>query len=214
MDRVSIKEPERQDRITWSPNEIKQALEKFKDSSIEYHVYLACYLGLREGEICALTFNDLDKENKTLNINKTLQIIDGKIIIGDTKTKKSKRLIPLQDNVFKFLITQQKQIKQNQLYFGENFDKSYLNFFSVFEDGKIKTDNYVCKKFNKEVKRLGLKKITFHDLRHSCASWLLSEGVDLKIIQEILGHSNFSITADTYAHVDVDQKRKALNKLI
>ncbi|PKM51608.1 MAG: hypothetical protein CVV02_05930 [Firmicutes bacterium HGW-Firmicutes-7] len=78
----------------------------------------------------------------------------------------------------------------------------------------MKSDLYVCKRFNSDVRQLGLKVITFHDVRHSCASWLLHKGVDLKIIQEILGHSNFSITADTYAHVDLSQKREALDRLI
>jgi len=83
----------------------------------------------------------------------------------------------------------------------------------VFENGDIQSTQYVCRRFNEYVKKMELRKITFHDLRHSCASWLLSKNVDIKTIQEILGHTNYSTTADIYSHVDLSQRRAALDKL-
>lgn len=71
---------------------------------------------------------------------------------------------------------------------------------------------YLAKVFSKLVAEAGLPRISFHNLRHSAATLLRSMGVDIKLIQEILGHSNFMITADIYSHVLPSQQREAANK--
>jgi integrase len=96
---------------------------------------------------------------------------------------------------------------------GNMYNKNYINNFSVFNNGDIMTDSYVTKRFNKDIKKLDLPLIRFHDLRHSCASWLLYNGVDLKTVQEILEHAEYSTTANIYAHVAKEKKKQALEKL-
>ena len=79
----------------------------------------------------------------------------------------------------------------------------YLEYICVDQTGKLLRPNFVSDHFTYLIKKFGLKKIRFHDLRHTCASLLLANGVPMKQIQIWLGHSNFSTTADIYAHLDM-----------
>lgn len=107
------------------------------------------HLGLRLGEVCGLSENDINFRKKVLKVNKTLQYVRGEIIIKDPKTETSKREIPLTHNMISFFKKRIKEIKENQLYMGDKYNKSYLGFLSVFEDGTIMNDSYVTKRFNK-----------------------------------------------------------------
>jgi integrase len=213
MDKVtSPKEPETTVHF-WEPNTIKYAIDILKDSSVYFHIFAALHLGLRLGEVCALNYSDVDFEKKVLNVSKTLQYINGEVIIKSPKTKTSKRSIPLTNNMIEFFRSEMLKQKENQMLLGEKYSKEYLGHFSVFEDGTIKNDSYVTKRFKKDIKETDLPLIKFHDMRHSCASWLLYNGVDLKIIQEILGHASFSTTADLYSHIVQEKKKEALENL-
>ncbi|MBT5419583.1 MAG: tyrosine-type recombinase/integrase [Candidatus Cloacimonetes bacterium] len=81
------------------------------------------------------------------------------------------------------------------------------------EDGTILDPSTVSSRFGQILKREGIPHVRYHDLRHTAASLMILEGVDLKTISEILGHSSISITADVYGHVLEEQKRKAVGKL-
>lgn len=213
IDKVtSPKEPKTKVQF-WEPDMIKDALEILKDSRVYFHIYVALHLGLRLDEVCALTSSDINFNKKVVNVSKTLQYVKGKVIVKSPKTETSKRTIPLTDNMLKFFKKELSRIKENQIFMGSDYNKEYLNYFSIFDDGNIKTDSYVTKRFNKDIKKTDLPLIRFHDLRHSCASWLLYNDVDLKVIQEILGHTSFSTTADLYSHIVQDKKKEALENL-
>lgn len=89
---------------------------------------------------------------------------------------------------------------------GKSYNREYLGYLCVDEIGNIIRPNYVSEQFPKLLEKNGLRPIRFHDLRHSCASLLLANGVPMKQIQEWLGHSTFSTTADIYAHLDYKSK--------
>jgi integrase len=209
---TSPKEPETTVQF-WEPDTIKYALDVLKGSSVYFHIFVALHLGLRLGEVCALTYTDIDFDKKVLNISKTLQYLNGEVLIKSPKTKTSKRCIPLTENMIQFFRNEMIRQKENQISLGSKYNKEYLSYFSVFDDGTIKNDSYVTKRFKKDIKETDLPLIKFHDMRHSCASWLLYNGVDLKIIQEILGHASFSTTADLYSHIVQEKKKEALENL-
>ncbi len=214
MDHITVKKPERPKREPWNPDEIKLALNMFHETSLDYHVYMSIHLGLRQGEVCGLMFEDINHEERTITIHRALQSIRAEgVIVKEPKTKSSIRTIPLQKHIYEYLCNLEKKIKANRLFLGANYNNEWYGYFSVFENGDIQSTQYVCRRFNEYVKKMELRKITFHDLRHSCASWLLSKNVDIKTIQEILGHTNYSTTADIYSHVDLSQRRAALDKL-
>ena len=103
------------------------------------------------------------------------------------------------------------ELKEQQKYFkkafGKSYSKDYKDYVFVKPDGKLVRPDYVSEHFKILLNKLGLRHIRFHDLRHSCASLLLAKGVPMKAIQEWLGHSNFSTTANIYAHLDSNSKQ-------
>ena len=106
------------------------------------------------------------------------------------------------------LVNRRKQ-QQNefQRMCGKSYNKDYLGYICVDEMGRLLSPHYLTEAFAKLLKKHGLRKIRYHDLRHSCASLLLANGVPMKQIQEWLGHSDFSTTANVYAHLECNSKR-------
>jgi hypothetical protein len=95
--------------------------------------------------------------------------------------------------------------------FGRSYNTKYLEYVFVNEVGDLINPDVVSSGFATLIKKNNLKHIRFHDLRHSCASLLVANGVPMKNIQEWLGHSNFSTTADVYSHLDFSAKIKSAN---
>ena len=95
---------------------------------------------------------------------------------------------------------------QNRKLCGRSYSKKYTEYISVDQLGQLLKPGHITQHFPQVLEKNGLRKIRFHDLRHSCASLLLANGVPLKQIQEWLGHSDFSTTANIYAHLDYRSK--------
>ena len=98
------------------------------------------------------------------------------------------------------------QQEANKKLCGRSYNKEYLEYIYVDEIGDRIKPNYITGQFPKLLEKQGFRRIRFHDLRHSCASLLLASGVPMKNIQEWLGHSDFSTTANIYAHLDYSSK--------
>ena len=99
------------------------------------------------------------------------------------------------------------QQKENKRICGNCYNQKFKGYLFVDEMGNLILPNTVSESFGKLLKAHGLRKIRFHDLRHSCASLLLKQGVPMKQIQEWLGHSDISTTANIYAHLDSQSKQ-------
>lgn len=199
----------------WNEDEILAAVKLFKGSVIEWHVKMALLTGLREGEIAAININNVDYKNGTFMISETAQRINGHgVIFKAPKTEKSKSLMPLTAETERLIRQRELYVKLNKLRLGDKYNYDYDGYLSVHPDGSFFEPRYVWKKFHEVLlSQDQVPVIRFHDLRHSCATWLLSQGVDLKTIQEILRHADFSTTANTYSHVSTDAKKNALDKI-
>ena len=167
-----------------------------------YGIVLTLYTGIRIGELLSLTFDDINFEYKYMRINKTqtCYLSNNKCItkITSTKTNKSNRIIPLNPLCIKLL----KELKKdNSIYV-------ILNRNNDLE--KIRTYQKI---FSNILKRLNIKHVGFHSLRHTFASNALHYGMDIKTLSEILGHSNVSITLNRYSHSMIEQKVKAMNDM-
>ncbi len=125
------------------------------------------------------------------------------------KTKTSYRTLPLIPAIADLLLQHRKKIAQNKEFYGNTYDTRYEDYVCVMENGKIVYPDHMTKKFSDLLAEHNLKHIRLHDLRHSCASNMLANGVPMKEIQEWLGHSNFSTTADVYSHLDFSSKMRA-----
>lgn len=122
------------------------------------------------------------------------------------KTKSSLRTLPLVPPIRDRLLTLKGEQETYRRLCGKCYNNDYLGYLCVDEVGNIIRPNYVSEQFPKLLKSNGLRVIRFHDLRHSCASLLLAHGVPMKMIQEWLGHSDFSTTANIYSHLDYASK--------
>jgi len=193
--------------------QLNELLVTIKDTPIKLPVFLALYYGLRRSEALGIKWDAVDFENKTIIIRHTISQtkVDGKlqIVVEDkTKNQSSYRTLPLILEIEEILLEE----KANQEYNKKMFKKSYLNengYVCVNTDGSILKPDYVSHKFNQILKHNNLKSIRFHDLRHSCASLLLSNKVSMKDIQIWLGHSSYNTTANIYTHVDVESKQNS-----
>ncbi|KEI11777.1 tyrosine-type recombinase/integrase [Clostridium novyi] len=181
----------------WTIEEFKKFIE-FNDKPIsELAFKILFWTGIRSGELMALTFKDINLFNKTLNINKTYTRLNGKDIINQPKTPKSKRVIALSDSLCDDI-----KEYENKLY-DFNEDDRIFPFTKYFLKHEMER---VCKKS-------GVKQIRIHDLRHSHASLLIELGFTPLLISERLGHEKVQTTLDTYSHLYPNKDTVVANEL-
>ena len=181
---------------------------------LELCVKIAAYYGLRRSEVLGLRWDAVDFEKKTLSIShKVIEMsVDGKFVpVGEDvlKTKSSFRTLPLIPVIEDLLLAQKERQKKNRQLFKGSYCQDYRDYICVDENGKLLRPNFVTEHFGWIIRKYGLRKIRFHDLRHTCASLLLSSGIPMKQIQIWLGHSTFSTTADIYAHLDFSAQEQS-----
>ena len=135
--------------------------------------------------------------------------IDGRRVLvaaDTTKTKSSLRTLPLVPFVRERLLTLKDEQKEIRRLCGRSYNREYLDYMCVNEIGDLIKSHYVTESFPKLLKARGTWQIRFHDLRPSCASLLLANGVPMKQIQEWLEHSDFSTMANIYAYLEYGSK--------
>lgn len=189
-----------------------------KGHKLELGVILGAFYGLRRGEAVGLRWSSIDFEANTITIEHSVVVaqVDGKkrIIESDSlKGKASFRSLPLVPVFREKLLSLKAEQETNRMLCGKSYNQAYLEYIYVDVLGKRIRPDYLTAEFPSFMEKHGLRRMRFHDLRHSCASLLLANGVSLKDIQEWLGHGNFLITANTYAHLQVDSKRVAANSM-
>lgn len=192
-------------------NELNKLFEAVAGTKLELPVLLGAFYGLRRSEIVGLKWSAIDFEQNTITISHTVTScnLDGKCVIvakDTTKTKSSRRTLPLVPYFHEKLLAVKAQQERNQKLCGRSYNREFLEYICVDDIGDRFKPNYITSQFPKLLERNGFRKIRFHDLRHSCASLLLASGVPMKHIQEWLGHSDFSTTANIYAHLDYSSK--------
>ena len=202
-DKVDLPKIEQYKPKFYTSDEVKILLNEVIGTKLEIPVMIDCFYGFRRSEVIGLKWSAIDFENDTITIDHTITQSNGKLIIRDkTKTKSSKRTLPLEPIVKSFLIELKEKQEKNKELCGDSYNKDYLEYICVDNCGNIIRPDYVTETFLKLLKRKNLKIIRFHDLRHTCASILLKNGANMKEIQAWLGHSNYNTTANLYAHLD------------
>lgn len=174
---------------------------------------------MRRSEIVGLKWDAVDFKKKMFTIRHivTEVVLDGKFITVSkdrTKTKSSCRTLPLVEPFEQLLLRIKKEQDRNKRVCGRAYCNEYLDYVYVDEVGIRISPNYITQHFEILLKNHGLRKIRFHDLRHSCATLLYANGVSLKEIQEWLGHSDISTTSNIYTHLDFNSKIAAANAII
>jgi integrase len=212
MKKVTRPTPDRFTGKFLKESETVELLNAAKGHKLELGVLFGAFYGLRRSELVGLRWESINFEANTITIEHTVTVasIGGKtVIIADdtTKTKSSYRTLPLIPIIRAKLLEVQAEQEQNRKLCGKAYNKAEGRYiYTDVMGNRIKPD-YLSSEFPKFLEKRGFRRIRFHDLRHSCASLLLANGVSIKEIQDWLGHSTFKTTADIYAHLDADSKR-------
>ena len=193
--------------------ELKQLFECLEGDPMRIVVILTAYYGLRRSEVLGLKWDAIDTVEEKIYIRHKIieNKMNGSRIEGHDvmKTKSSYRSLPLMPFIKQVLEEEKNRQEEMQRVLRKSYNKKYLDYVCVDAMGDILKPQYVTEHFKVILERNGLKPIRFHDLRHSCASLMLANDITMKEIQEWLGHSNISTTANIYAHVDSESKRES-----
>ena len=203
----------------YDSDEMNSLFEAAAGTRLELPILLGAFYGLRRSEVIGLKWDAIDFANETITIRHTVTTcnLDGKQVLvasDTTKTKSSMRTLPLVQVFKERLLDVKAKQEQNIKLCGRSYNKEYLGYICVDEMGNLLKPGYLTTSFPLLLEKNGLRKIRFHDLRHSCASLLLANGVPMKQIQEWLGHSDFSTTANIYAHLDFNSKISSAQAMI
>lgn len=198
--------------------QVKILLETAKETNDPFYglYYLALVTGMRQGELLALTWKNVDLEQGYLNVNYSIsRSSGGGLVLKVPKTKSSVRSIKLGNDSIKVLFEQQKRLYQAK----KNSNRLWRDTDHVFTSsiGTVIDPSNLLKQFRQLLKKAGLPKIRFHDLRHTAASLMLNNGVDVLVASQRLGHAKPSITLDVYGHLMPSMQNRAadvLEKLI
>ena len=192
----------------YTKEEALQLMELFKGDPMYALIVTAVYYGMRRSELLGLTWDSVDFESNTISVAHKVYRDNaggdarGLVISSELKTTASRRTLPLVPAVREVLLAERiYQHEQQRLLKGE-YCRDYLSMVFVDAAGNLFTPDAVTRHFHAVVARSDLKMIRFHDLRHTCASLLVANGVDMKLVQLWLGHANYSTTADIYSHLD------------
>jgi integrase len=197
-----------------SPDQVRAFLDAVRGDRLEALYVVAVQRGLRQGELLGLKWDDVDLEAGTLQVRRTLSLTRNGHVFESPKNGKG-RSVELTQSATDVL----RAHLERQLWEIEASGDGYQDQSLVFpgERGQPMRPYTLTRKFERILKHASLPHIRFHDLRHTCATLLLSRGVHPKFVQELLGHATISITLDRYSHVIPamgDQTRKAMEDVL
>ena len=194
-----------------SADEMRDLFQALRGHKLELPVLVGAFYGFRREEVLGLKWDSIDFQKNTISVKHTVTSVrvDGKSVLlqkNSAKTKSSLRTLPLVWQFREYFLQVKQMQEYNKKVCGNCYNYEYDGYIFVDEMGEIIKPSYLTTAFPRFLERNGLRRMRFHDLRHSCASLLLANGVPLKQIQEWLGHSDFATTANIYAHLDFSSK--------
>ncbi|MEY8368967.1 site-specific integrase [Anaerovoracaceae bacterium 42-11] len=226
--------PENPNRFTTIPKKKKYEAKVLSMESVEKLVHEAksemlypivittVYTGMRKGEVMALKWENVDFEGRRIHVKNSLCRVESDYLdekgrrithyeLMEPKTKKSIRTIPMMNQVYDALREQQRRQNQDKLQYGDD----YLDQGFVFADpiGRHLAQRDFNKEFKEFLGKYNIEQIRFHDLRHTFATLLIESDVSIKLVQELLGHSNITTSMDIYAHVSEKKKEQVISQL-
>lgn len=206
--------------IPFTLEEEKTFLAAIKGHDSEMLFVTALYSGLRQGELFALTWDDINFENAYIDVNKTYRYIadvsrDGRSsgynLIQTPKTHKSIRKVPIPQFLVKMLLQYRNEQRLQKIKYADVYKDNNLVFCNNL--GAYLVDSTIGRQYKIILKKNNIPIRKFHDMRHTFATRLFELGEEPKTVQELLGHSTVSITLNTYTHVLESVKEKAISKL-
>lgn len=217
-DMVELPKAQEHQADFYTVDELKTVISKAKGTQLETVIMLAAWFGLRRGEIIGLRWSSINFDAKVLSITGVVKDkgesgskIKNMYYSPTAKTKSSLRSFPLNDEMITYLKNLKAQ--QDQRRAMKHYNHTWDDFVCVRDNGNLIPLEYVSRAFPKLCEDCGLRKLKLHELRHTNISLLLSEGASMKEVQEWAGHSNYSVTANTYAHIQAKSKSKLTDSI-
>ena len=209
---LEIPRPKKEKYISevFNLKEINIFLNHIKGHQFELEMNLAIFYGFRRSELLGLRFSVIDFDNNTILVNTKITSSEKEKLVAKQKMKNdsSYRIMPLLDSVKKLIIQRMERIKKDKYFFKSVYTKKWEGFICIVENGELIKPGRLTRTFRKLINECGLKEIRLHDLRHSCATLLYEQDIQLKDIQMWLGHSDIQTTANIYSHFDYTRKEK------
>jgi integrase len=172
---------------------------------------VALTIGLRQGEALGLEWRDVDLELGYLRVDRQLQRNDGKFNLVEPKTARSRRTLALPASIVDSLRDHRlRQAEERRIIARTPHD---WDLVFTTDRGFPINGTVVSHHFHEVLERAGLPQRRFHDLRHSCATLLLVQGVSPRVVMDVLGHSQIAMTMNTYSHVIPELKRDAAQRM-
>jgi integrase len=192
-------------------DEARQVLDASSGHRLHAVWVLLLSMGFRKGECLGLRWSDVDLDEGSLRVRTIVQRVDGVLVLVEPKTPKSRRTIPLPAVCVSALREHRRRQAVERLKMGP----SWLDLDMVFPTsvGTLFDPDNLNRELDKLCAKAGVPRIRVHDLRHTCATFLLTQGVPLRVVMEILGHSQISVTANTYTHVASALQRDAMDRM-
>lgn len=194
-------------------SEVLDLFEVIRGHKIELVILLTAFYGLRRSEVIGLKWSAFDFNHDCFSIRHTVTTctVKGERVTvkkDKAKNKSSLRTYPLIPFIKERLLAAKKQQEENRKLCGRSYNKDYVGYVCVDVIGNLIKPNYVSSTFGKILAKHNMRHIRFHDLRHTCASLLLANGVPIERVKEWLGHSEISTTADIYGHLQYATKKQ------
>jgi integrase len=211
LENIRPPKPRRTEMVALTADQLTTLLEATKDTEFGMVIFLAAYTGMRRSELVGLRWNDIDFDNNVISIQRVIIRVSGEgYKIEQPKSDKSRRRIEISENVVITLRQHHVTQLERRMRLGSIWQDGGWVFAQ--EDGRHLNPDDISRTFKKLRSDLGLPTARFHDLRHTHASLMLAAGEHLKVVQERLGHSTISITADIYSHVAPGMQRDAAKR--
>jgi integrase len=195
----------------FTPEEARTFLTAMKGDRLEALYSVALTMGLRQGEALGLCWKEVDLEMGHLRVSQQLQRVDGETRLVEPKTPRSRRSLALPASIVRSLREHRDRQQSEREAAGATWTETGLVFTTP--TGRPIDATKVSKDFHMHLDRAGLAQRRFHDLRHSCATLLLVQGVSPRVVMEVLGHSQISLTMNTYTHVVPELRRQAADRM-
>lgn len=195
----------------FSRDEAQRFLEAIKDDRLEALYAVALTMGLRQGEALGLRWRDIDLDLGYIRLSRQLQRINHKYELVELKTARSRRVLAVPAAI----VDRLRKHKNGQDRERERAALRWHDKDLVFcrPDGYPLSGSVITHRFQELLARTGIARRRFHDLRHSCATLLLAQGVPARVVMEVLGHSQISLTLNTYTHVLPELKEEAAERM-
>jgi integrase len=195
-----------------SPDQARDLLAHINGHRLEALITLALSTGLRQGEALGLRWQDIDLELGSIRVVHALQRLPGGgLALVEPKTTRSRRTITLPAVTLEVLREQRKRQAAARLFAGSRWQDG--DFVFTTADGLPLDGDNVTRDFQTALRKAGLPRMRFHDLRHSAATLLLVQGVPARVVMDVLGHSQISVTLNTYSHVPSVLTREAASAM-